>query len=147
MENTSNFDSPVRHQSKECVGWEINWIWLLPLILGVVTPFLATPFCDGDMNYYLPADHPIANHSDDYFWKREGWLLPMTQSHPEWPSMGVEAEFQVLPIGIAFNIVIGIAVWYCIWIIAWGTLPRLYVRFTSKHDGTKRSSRVADWPS
>ena len=130
MERMNKFDFPVRHHGKECVGLENNWIWLLPLILGIATPFLAMPFCDGDINYYLPADHPLADHGDDYFWKREGWLLPMTQSHPDWPSLGVEAEFQLLPIGIAFNIGVGIAVCYCIWIIAWGTLPSRLAQFT-----------------
>ena len=140
MERMTKFDFPVRHHSKGCVGLEINWIWLLPLILGIATPFLAMPFCDGDINYYLPADHPFADHGDDYFWKREGWLLPMTQSHQEWPSMGVEAEFQLLPIGIAFNIGVGIAVWYCIWIIAWGTLPSRLL------DSRRNATELSDHP-
>jgi len=125
-----------RNECRFCVP--INWVWMLPLFFGVATPFLAMPFCDGDINYYLAVDDPRSDHGDDYFWKRTGWLFPMSQSHAEWPQLGVNAESQILPIGIALNIAIGVAVWYCIWIIGWGISPNLMTPFTSKSDRTKR---------
>jgi hypothetical protein len=146
MESATDPYLPRPRHNGERVGVRINWIWMLPLFLGIATPFCAMPFCDGDINYYLTADDPGADHGDDYYWKREGWLFPMTQSHAEWPPLGVQAEFQLLPIGIALNIAIGIAMWYCIWIIAWGISPNLLTRFSSERDRTKRSTGVADRP-
>lgn len=146
MEDATNPYRPSSHADEKRVGLRVNWLWLLPLILGVATPFMAMPFCDGDINYYLSENDPRADNGDDYFWTRQGWLLPMTQSHAEWPPLGVKAEFQWLPIGIAVNIAIGTALWYCIWIVVWGISPNLMTRSTLECDRTKRSTGVAERP-
>ncbi len=126
MEGETNPYLPVSHHNEKRVGVRIIWVWMLPLVLGIATPFLAM---------YLSGEDPRAAHG--YYWQLEGWPFPMTQSHAEWPQIGVKAEFQLLPIGIALNIAIGIAMWYCIWTFVWG-IATLLAQFASRRDRAKK---------
>ena len=93
---------------------------LLPLVATLIAIPTSPLFWDGDVNAYLHADG--ACRDQKHQWHRSGGFYPIYQQHPAWSDLGIDAERQLLPIGILFNVPLYFLLFYTI--LVWLRLLR-----------------------
>lgn len=80
---------------------------LIPFLAALVAIPLSPLVFEGSVSSYFEADHA-------HQWQQRGGFFLVYRYHPAWPDVGIDAEWQLIPLGILCNVGMYFLIFYTV---------------------------------